>query len=88
MSATRSVMLHARVYPEIKHASERVLARIGLNMSQAVELFLRRMILDQKLPFDVVALDDVALEKITEQWGQTKQSRTPKAKMRTSRPPR
>ena len=54
---TRTATIQARVVPAIKEASERVLRQIGLNMSEAMELFLRRIILDQRLPFDVVALD-------------------------------
>ncbi len=50
-----------RVTPEVKVASEDVLRRIGLNMTEAMELFLRRVIVDQKLPFEVVALDDTLL---------------------------
>jgi addiction module RelB/DinJ family antitoxin len=47
----RTAMLQIRVTPAIKRASEVILRRIGLNMAEAVELFLRRMIVDQKLPF-------------------------------------
>lgn len=38
-----------RVAPEIKLASEHVLRRIGLNLTEATELFLRRMIIDQRI---------------------------------------
>jgi addiction module RelB/DinJ family antitoxin len=54
---TRTAMIQARVFPPVKEASERVLSRIGLNMSEAMELFLRRIIVDERLPFEVVALD-------------------------------
>lgn len=57
-------MLQIRVTPAIKQASEAILRRIGLNMTEAVELFLRRMIVDEKLPFEVVALDDATLIRI------------------------
>src|ERR1700678_1979863 len=53
----RTAMLQIRVTPAIKRASEAILRRIGLNMTEAVELFLRRMIVDQK-PFEVVAIGD------------------------------
>ena len=53
---TKSATIQIRVMPLVKAASERILLRIGLNMSEAVELFLRRMIVDQRIPFDVVAL--------------------------------
>ena len=53
----RTATIQARVLPLIKTASERVLWNIGLNMSEAIELFLRRIIVDGRIPFDVVALD-------------------------------
>jgi len=54
---TRTATIQARVVPAIKEASERVLWRIGLNMSEAMELFLRRIIVEERIPFDVAALD-------------------------------
>ncbi len=61
----RTAMLQARVTPEVKQAGEFVLRRIGLNLTEAMELFLRRVIVDQKLPFEVVALDDAVLAAVT-----------------------
>jgi addiction module RelB/DinJ family antitoxin len=54
----RSANIQARVRPEIKSAGEDVLRRIGMTMTGALELFLRPLIVDQKLPFQVVALDE------------------------------
>lgn len=59
---TRSVTIQVRVVPAIKKGSERVLERIGLNMSEAIELFLRRLIVDERLPFEVVALEATQVE--------------------------
>lgn len=42
--------------PFVKAASEEILSSIGLTMSQAVELFLRRVMVDQRIPFELVAL--------------------------------
>jgi addiction module RelB/DinJ family antitoxin len=53
---TRSATIQVRVMPLVKRASEEVLSRIGLNMSEAVELFLRRVIVDERIPFDLIAL--------------------------------
>jgi DNA-damage-inducible protein J len=63
---TRSAMLQMRVTPSVKHASEQIFRRIGLSMTQAMELFLRRVIVDEKLPFEVVALDQATLARIAE----------------------
>jgi DNA-damage-inducible protein J len=60
----RTAILQARVSPEVKHASEQVLHRIGLNMTEALELFLRRVIVDQRIPFEVVALDPETFTRI------------------------
>lgn len=65
---TRTAVVQARVRPEIKYASEQVLRNIGLTMTEAMELFLRRLIVDQKLPFEVTALDEVTLATIAESW--------------------
>jgi addiction module RelB/DinJ family antitoxin len=64
----RSAMLQMRVSPEIKHASEHVLRRIGLNLTEATELFLRRMIIDQRIPFDVVAFDNATFSRLVMDW--------------------
>jgi addiction module RelB/DinJ family antitoxin len=55
---TRTAMIQARVVPDVKVAGEHVLKRIGLTVSEAMELFIRRMIVDQRLPFDVIALTE------------------------------
>jgi addiction module RelB/DinJ family antitoxin len=65
---TRSAIIQARVRPEIKFASEQVLRSIGLSMTEAMELFLRRVIVDQRLPFEVTALDEPALLSIVSAW--------------------
>jgi addiction module RelB/DinJ family antitoxin len=64
----RSAMLQMRVAPEIKFASEHVLRRIGLNLTEATELFLRRMIIDQRIPFEVVALDNATFTQLVLDW--------------------
>ncbi len=53
----RTAVIQARVFPGVKEASERVLYRIGLNMSEAMEIFLRRLIVDERIPFEIIALD-------------------------------
>jgi addiction module RelB/DinJ family antitoxin len=70
----RSAMLQMRVTPEIKFATEHVLRRIGLNLTEATELFFRRMIIDQRLPFDVVALDNAAYTQLLLDWEEESRS--------------
>jgi addiction module RelB/DinJ family antitoxin len=57
-----------RVTSAVKYASEQIFHRIGLSMTEAVELFLRRAILEEKLPFEVVALNEARLEQIAEDY--------------------
>ena len=64
----RSAIIQARVRPEIKFAGEQVLRSIGLTMTEAMELFLRRMIFENRLPFAVIALDDSTLTTIVAAW--------------------
>ncbi len=71
-----------RVYPQIKFASELVLSRIGISMSEAMELFL--VIVDEKLPFEVIALEDATLEKITSEWMHIYEKRTAGKRTRSS----
>jgi addiction module RelB/DinJ family antitoxin len=70
----RSAMLQMRVAPEIKLASEHVLRRIGLNLTEATELFLRRMIIDQRIPFDVVAFDNATFTQLVLDWQEQSRS--------------
>jgi addiction module RelB/DinJ family antitoxin len=62
----RSSMISIRVTPGVKHATEEVLHRIGLNVTEATELFFRRLIIDQRIPFEVVAFDDATDKRIIE----------------------
>jgi addiction module RelB/DinJ family antitoxin len=62
----RSATIQLRVTPRIKAASERVLWGIGLNMSEAVELFLRRVVVDQKIPFELISLETTPVGMLPE----------------------
>jgi addiction module RelB/DinJ family antitoxin len=81
----RTANIQARVVPAIKEASERVLWRIGLNMSEAMELFLRRVIIDEKLPFEVAALSAEMMPGNVEVQGESKASKTRTRKRAASR---
>ena len=65
---TRTAIIQARVSPEIKYAGEKVLRKLGLNLTEVMEMFIRRMIADQALPFEVIALDDALLEQIAQEY--------------------
>src|SRR5580704_4818333 len=64
----RDSMLSMRVSPAIKLATENVLERLGLNITEATEMFFRRMIIDQRIPFDVAAIDPATYTKLLLDW--------------------
>lgn len=51
MSKTTSIS--ARVEPEIKEQAEIVLNKLGIPMSNAINIFLRQVILQNGLPFEI-----------------------------------
>jgi addiction module RelB/DinJ family antitoxin len=42
-----------RVEPDIKTEAENVLGKLGISMSSAVEMFLRQVVLQRGIPFDM-----------------------------------
>lgn len=83
----RSAMLQMRVSPEIKLATEHVLQRIGLNVTEATELFFRRMIIDQRIPFDVAAIDNATYTSLLLDWeDETRVIRMKRGKRSTKTP--
>lgn len=51
MARTSSV--YARVEPDIKEQAENVLEQLGIPMSNAVSMFLRQIVLQQGIPFEM-----------------------------------
>ena len=50
---TKSTMIHARIEPGLKMETEKTLGELGLNMTQAITLFLQQVRLQKGLPFEV-----------------------------------
>jgi DNA-damage-inducible protein J len=50
---TRTSTIFARVEPEIKEQAEQVLKQLGIPMSNAISLFLRQVVLQRGIPFDI-----------------------------------
>ena len=46
-------MIHARIEPALKNETEQMLSALGLNMTQAITLFLQQVRLQKGLPFEV-----------------------------------
>ena len=51
MARTSSV--YARVEPEVKEQAEKILNELGIPMSNAVSMFLRQIVLQQGIPFEM-----------------------------------
>ncbi|RFO94965.1 type II toxin-antitoxin system antitoxin, RelB/DinJ family [Rhodoferax lacus] len=51
--ATHTSMLHIRVDNDMKEQATEALTAIGLSVSDAVRLFLRRVIVDQAFPLEL-----------------------------------
>ena len=49
----RTSNVFARVEPEIKEQAEQVLDQLGIPMSNAIGMFLRQVVLQRGLPFEV-----------------------------------
>ncbi|GGL63840.1 type II toxin-antitoxin system RelB/DinJ family antitoxin [Sporolactobacillus putidus] len=49
----RTSNIFARVEPEIKEQAEQVLEQLGIPMSNAIGLFLRQVVLQRGIPFDI-----------------------------------
>ena len=51
--AAQTSMLHVRVDDDIKEQARAALTSMGLSMSDAVRLFLRRVVVDQAFPLEL-----------------------------------
>ena len=49
----KTAVITARVEPEVKEEAEKVLSEIGLTMSQAVTLYLRQIVYQRGIPFEL-----------------------------------
>lgn len=49
----RTSSIFARIDPEIKAQAEQVLEQLGIPMSNAIGLFLRQVVLQRGIPFDM-----------------------------------
>ena len=49
----RTANIFARVEPEIKEQAETVLEQLGIPMSNAIGLFLRQVVLQRGIPFEI-----------------------------------
>ena len=49
----RTSNIFARVEPEVKEQAEKILTELGIPLSNAIGLFLRQVVLQRGIPFDM-----------------------------------
>jgi DNA-damage-inducible protein J len=57
-------VIRSRIDPAVKDEASRLLAKMGLTMSDAIRLFLHRVIVDKGLPFEVKAPNDATMSAV------------------------
>jgi len=63
---TTTTMVHVRVDEEIKREAAETLEAMGLSISDAVRVLLKRVIADKKMPFEIKAPNAVTQAAIAE----------------------
>lgn len=58
----RTAMINVRTDPEVKEKVTAILKRIGITTSEAVNLFLNRVIMERGIPFDVKIPNDETIK--------------------------
>ena len=50
---TKTAVIRARVTPELKASTEKILTQLGISFSEAISMFCNQICLKKGLPFDV-----------------------------------
>ena len=66
LSTNKTTDVRSRIEPDLKDSAAAVLETMGLNISQAFRLFLRQVVVQQSLPFDVKAPNAATVAAIRE----------------------
>ena len=56
--------INVRVDPQTKDEAQNILGELGMNLSQAVSLFLRQIIFNRGIPFEVKIPNKLTIETI------------------------
>ena len=62
----KNEVVHARVQESVKKDSEKILSRVGISISQAIDLFLRQVILKRGIPFDLTEEENIECDQMEE----------------------
>ena len=60
----KNEVIHARISEDIKKECDSILSNIGISMSQAIDLYLRQIVLKRGIPFE---LNEIEKETPTEE---------------------
>lgn len=59
----KNTVINARINQELKQKSESILNELGLNMSQAIDLFLNQIVQHNGLPFEIKKANQDVVDK-------------------------
>ena len=59
----KNTVINMRINQELKQKTESILSELGLNMSQAIDLFLNQVIQHNGLPFEIKKANQDVVEK-------------------------
>ena len=64
----KTTNLYVRIEPELKEQAELVLGQLGIPLSNAVNIFLKQVVMQRGIPFDVKlpTTKPIALSELTE----------------------
>lgn len=63
MNDIKTETLHVRLSPNVKNEAEEILEELGLNMSYAVSMFLKQVIIKRRIPFDIELKSEDVIKK-------------------------
>lgn len=63
---SKTATLRARIEPRLKSEAEEMLEQLGLTATQAITLFYRQLVLQRRLPFELVLPNAITLKTFQE----------------------
>jgi len=57
----KTATIRARIEPQLKSEAENILDQLGLTATQAITLFFRQLVLQRRLPFELVLPNAITL---------------------------
>jgi DNA-damage-inducible protein J len=49
----KTEVIHARIEPALKQSAEKIFRKLGMTTTEAISIFMRRVIMEKGIPFDV-----------------------------------